>query len=73
MENVIKWQTGTPNYNGTYLITYRHFDCNPKYVMVARREGNDWYNTNYDRLRVDVLAWYPIANIKPYVETCNKD
>ena len=73
MENIIKWQTGTPNYNGNYLITYRHFDCDPKYVMVAIRGGNSWYNTTYDSLRVDVLAWYPIANIKPYEEPCNKE
>ena len=68
MENVIKWQTGTPNRNGAHLITYRHFDCFQKYVIVAIREGNDWYSTTYDSLRVDVLAWYPIANIKPYKE-----
>lgn len=68
MENIIKWQTGTPNYNGSYLITFKHFDCNQKYVIVAIREGNDWYSTTYDSLRVDVLAWYPIANIKPYKE-----
>lgn len=68
MENIIKWQTGTPNYNGTYLITFRHFDYNPKYVTIAIREGNNWYSTTYDVLRVDVLAWYPINNIEPYKE-----
>ena len=66
MENIIKWQTGTPNYNGTYLITYKYFGYNPRYVTVAVREDNSWYNTDYDILRVDVLAWYPVAIIKPY-------
>lgn len=73
MENIIKWQTGTPNYNGTYLITFRYFDYNPKYVTIAIRKDNSWYSTDYAILIVDVLAWYPIANIKPYEETCNKD
>lgn len=73
MENIIKWQTGTPNYNGNYLITYRYFDCDPKYVMVAIREGNSWYSTTYDSLRVDVLAWYPINNIEPYKEETMED
>lgn len=66
MRNIIKWQTGTPNYNGTYLITYKYFDYNPRYVTVAIREDNNWYNTDYNILRVDVLAWYPVAIIKPY-------
>lgn len=65
---MIKWQTGTPSYNGSYLITYKHFDCYQKYVIVAIREGNSWYSTAYDLLRVDVLAWYPINNIEPYKE-----
>ena len=29
MKNIIKWQTGTPNYNGTYLITYKYFGYSP--------------------------------------------
>ena len=62
MGNMIKWQTGIPNYDGTYLITYRYFDYFQKFVTVAIREGNSWYSTSYDILRVDVLAWYPIAN-----------
>ena len=72
MENIIKWQTGTPNYNGTYLITFRYFDYNPRYVTIAIREDNNWYNTDYNILRVDVLAWYPVAIIKPYEETRNQ-
>ena len=61
-------QYGTPNRNGNYLITYRYFECNPKYVTIAIREGDSWYSPTYDRLRLDVLAWYPIDNIKPYKE-----
>lgn len=68
MENIIKWQTETPNYNGTYLITFKYFDYNPKYVTIAIREDNSWYSTAYDILNVDVLAWYPINNIEPYKE-----
>lgn len=50
MENIIKWQTGTPNYNGNYLITYTYFECEQKYVTIAIREDNSWYSPTYDEL-----------------------
>lgn len=68
MGNMIKWQTGIPNYDGTYLITYRYFDYFQKFVTVAIREGDSWYSPTYDILKLDVLAWYPISIIEPYKE-----
>ena len=69
MESIIKWRTGVPKgRHGKFIITYNYFDCFTKYVTTAIREGDTWYDTNYDRLRVDVIAWYPIDDIEPYKE-----
>lgn len=68
-ESVIKWQTGEPvGRCGKFIITYKYFEGFTKYITTAIREGNTWYDTNYDKLRVDVIAWYPITDIEPYQE-----
>ena len=68
MESKIKWRTGVPVGRGKFIITYKHFECFTKHVTTAIREGNTWYDTNFDRLRVDVIAWCPISDIEPYKE-----
>ena len=72
MESVIKWRTGEPTgRHGKFIITYKYFQASEystKYITTAIREGNTWYDINYDRLRVDVIAWCPLNEIEPYKE-----
>lgn len=69
MESKIKWQTGKPLCRcGKFIITYKYFECHTKHITIALREGNTWYDTNFDRLRVDVIAWCPLSEIEPYKE-----
>lgn len=68
MESVIKWQTGVPTDNGEFIITYKYFKCFTKHITTAIRAGNTWYDTNFDKLRVDIIAWYPLNEIEPYKE-----
>lgn len=68
-ESVIKWQTGEPvGRCGKFIITYKHFECFTKYITTAIREGDTWYDTNFNKLRVDVIAWCHMNDIEPYKE-----
>jgi hypothetical protein len=68
MESVIKWKTGKPVGSEKFIITYKYLECSTAYVTTAIRVRDTWYDTNFDRLRVDVIAWCPLSEIEPYKE-----
>jgi hypothetical protein len=57
MKQIIKWRNGTPTKSGIYLITLKD-----GYV------GTSYWGELYgwERFETDIIAWYPIDNIKPY-------
>ena len=66
MESVIKWQTGEPTEDGTYLVVYE-IDEYRNDVITLIRSRSKWMNfffVEVDKKRV--LAWCLIGSIKPY-------
>lgn len=81
MESKIKWQTGTPNEEGYYILSIATTHTT---VKEKRRNGKtyiryvetpcttiyiDEYNPRYGWLECsDVIAWCKLSDIEPYKE-----
>lgn len=64
MESVVKWRTGEPPKVGRYLITTKYGNV---FTDVWYRKTDNLYD--WERHFIDdVIAWYPISEIKPYKE-----
>ena len=62
--NKIDWQTGIPLDGGVYLVTL----CNGMVTTdVWLADPCRWYD--YDNDRLTVIAWCPLKDIQPYVES----
>ena len=59
----IEWQTGTPLYEGVYLVTLSNETVTTDVWLV---DPCRWYEYHEDRL--SVIAWCHIKDIQPYVE-----
>lgn len=59
MESVIKWQTGEPKENGTYLVS----------TLDGFIEVSNWGTCAWDtQLSDSVIAWCKLSDIEPYKE-----
>lgn len=59
MESTIKWKTGEPEEEGTYLVTIKVRED----VVVTHNKysySEEWHYPN------EVIAWCKLSNIKPY-------
>lgn len=67
MESTIKWQTGTPKYDGYYIVTILLSDGRP-FVTSMFRAGYHWYTPDGKRVSDQglVTAWFRLRDIKPY-------
>ena len=63
MESIIKWQTGTPNEVGTYIIT----------TIDGEIDFDEWEHIRGWGIYLTkaVIAWCPIGNIKPFTKDLN--
>lgn len=68
MESKIKWQTGEPKHDGTYIVT--SFDSLQKINIcrVLERVGYKWMNGNLEVRYHNIKAWYKLNDIEPYRE-----
>ena len=62
MESVIKWQTGEPNINGAFLVTYKNSVCK------FERKRGFWMYYGLIINDKDVVAWCKLSDIEPYKE-----
>lgn len=60
MENVIKWQKGTPDTYGRYIITTKW-----KEVTVDYYDKDLGWFKYFDK---DIVAWCSLTDIEPYKE-----
>jgi hypothetical protein len=81
MESKIKWQTGKPKENGSYLVTFKYCyleDLNTGERLYHKRlyqtfigqtywEGF-WHQYDDKMSACKVIAWCKISDIKPYKE-----
>lgn len=70
MESVIKWQTGVPKEEGTYLIQTKN-GIRTDYLLEWREVVNGRFVTKYSwRIynSCDIIAWCKLSDIKPYKE-----
>lgn len=68
MESTIEWQTGTPKWDGYYIVTILLSDGTP-WVTPIFRQGYHWF-TNDGKVITDpglVTAWFSLRDIKPYI------
>lgn len=76
MESVIKWQTGKPKENGSYLVTFKYCyfdDLNTGerlYETVIGQTYWDgfWHNYHDNRSGCKIIAWCKVSDIEPYKE-----
>ena len=76
MESTIKWQTGEPKENGTYLVTYRfgHYTIeNTMEKIYDISIGTSywvsfWHNYDDEHSDCRVIAWCKLSDIEPYKE-----
>jgi hypothetical protein len=61
MESVIKWQTGEPKEDGTYIITTDE----GKIAIASFFVG---YSPDIEFFKICVTAWCKLSDIKPYKE-----
>lgn len=68
MESVIKWQTGEPTEDGTYLVVYK-IDEYRNDVITLIRSRSKWRNFYFDKVdKKRVTAWCKLSDIKPCKE-----
>lgn len=65
MESVIKWQTGVPKENGSYLNTGERL-----YETAIGQTYWDgfWHNYHDNRSGCKIIAWCKVSDIEPYKE-----
>ena len=76
MGSVIKWNTGEPEENGSYLVTFKYccFDdlntLEKSYETAIGQTYWDGFWHNYDDGRYDcrIIAWCKMSDIEPYKE-----
>lgn len=75
-ESIIKWQTGTPTVEGTYLVSIKYCyleDLNNGIKEYGHTIGlTNWegFWANYDDRESEcyVTAWCKLSNVEPYRE-----
>lgn len=60
--SVIKWQTGEPNINGAFLVTYKNSVCK------FERKRGFWVYCGLIINDKDVVAWCKLSDIESYKE-----
>lgn len=76
MESIIKWRTGIPTEEGTYLVSYRfsYYPIeSPLEKVYTTGIGTSywhefWHNYEDEADDCKVLAWCPLSEIEPYKE-----
>lgn len=76
MGSVIKWNTGEPEENGSYLVTFKYCyfnDLNTLEKLYETAIGQTYWEGfwhNYDDRRHDcrIIAWCKMSDIEPYKE-----
>ena len=66
MENIIKWQDGDVLYEGNYLVTVLRPSTGKVFVSNDYYELCDGWQNYGDNTPYKVIAYFPIAEIKPY-------
>ena len=66
--SVIKWQTGEPTEDGTYLAVYEINEYRNDVITLirSRSKWRDFFFGKVDKKRV--LAWCKLSDIEPYKE-----
>lgn len=73
MESVIKWQTGTPDEEGEYLVTLRNGDVVfDEYFSYTDSDGNEYFLWRSCDDDDDIIAWCPLSKIEPYKPISNE-
>lgn len=60
--SAVKWQTGVPNINGAFLVTYKNSVCK------FERKRGFWMYCGLIINDKDVVAWCKLSDIEPYKE-----
>ena len=68
MKSVIKWQTGEPTEDGTYLVVYKidEYRNSVTTLICSRSKWRNFFFGTVDKKRV--TAWCKLSDIKPYKE-----
>lgn len=68
MESVIKWQTGEPTEDGTYLVVYEINEYRNDVITLVRSRSK-WRNFFFGEVdKKRVTAWCKLSDINPYEE-----
>lgn len=64
--SIIEWRTGTPIEEGGYLVT-----TSDNQIKVDRWSAifKQWDTFDHEDINISVVAWCPLREIKPVVET----
>ena len=68
MESVIKWQTGKPRKEGSYLVTTIFGHVTSDNWMKKYNEGGSYYDWSLYNGYKEVRAWCKLSDIEPYKE-----
>lgn len=67
--SIVHWETGAPEHDGVYLVTYRDTETLLNVCTCLLRMGYIWLNGDMKKIDSDlIVAWCRLKDIKPCKE-----
>lgn len=67
--SIIHWQTGEPEENGFYVVSYQFPNSSRANVTALVYTGKTWINGDWQEIDKNrITAWCKLSDIEPYKE-----